>query len=95
MAELPPLSIEQLVNVLYAIYYFIRELIKSLFEFTIFKENPELALIYGDAFTILISLTALYLLLEIFVSAKKFVKWILIIGWVLLIVSIIAGALKA
>ncbi len=91
MAQVPPLSPEQLINILYAIYYFVRELIMKLFEYTIFRENPELALIYSDAFTVLISLTAIYLILELFSAAKKFVKWVLIIGWALLLVSIVAG----
>ena len=91
MAQLPPLSPEQIINILYAIYYFIRDVITKLFEYTIFQEKPDLALIYSDAFTILISLTAIYLILEIFTAAKKFVKWILILGWILLIVSIAVG----
>jgi hypothetical protein len=91
MAQLPPLNMDQIINILYAIYYFVRELISDLFEWTIFKNNPDLAILYSDAFTILISLTAIYLILEIFTAAKKFIKYLLIIGWLLLIISIVAG----
>ena len=92
MVELPPLDMAQIINVIYAIYYFIRDLLSKMFEYTIFQGHPEIALLYGDAITILISLTAVYLILELFTAAKKFVRWIILIGWGLLIISIIAGA---
>ena len=92
MVELPPLDIAQIINVIYAIYYFIRDLLSKMFEYTIFQGRPEIALLYGDAITILISLTAVYLILELFTAAKKFIRWIILIGWGLLIISIIAGA---
>ena len=83
---------EQLINVLYAIYYFIREVVSKLFEYTLFRGRPDLATLYGDALTILISLTAVYLLLELFAAARRIIKWLLLIGWLLLIVSMVAGA---
>jgi|Deesub1362B_J571_1020462.scaffolds.fasta_scaffold00003_295 hypothetical protein len=91
MSALPPLEMDQIINIIYALYYFVREIIADFFELTIFKNNPDIALLYGDAFTILISLTAVYLILELFTVAKKFVRYLLIIGWVLLIISILAG----
>lgn len=93
MASLPPLDMDQLVNFIYAFYYFVRELIAKLFEYTIFKGEPDLAILYSDAFTILISLTAIYLVLELFTAARKFVKFFLIIGWFLLVVSMVIGSL--
>ena len=90
-APLPQISPEQIVNFLYAIYYFLRSAIAFLLETTIFKDHPEYAATYGDAITFLVSLTALYLILEMIEAAKKWVKIILIIGWGLLIVTIITS----
>jgi hypothetical protein len=86
---LPPISPEQLVNFLYAIYYFLRDALAYLLQITLFAEHPEYAATYGDAITFLISLTALYLILEFISAAKKWVKIILILGWGLLILTII------
>jgi len=88
---LPQISPEQIVNFLYAIYYFLRSAIAFLLEATLFKDHPEYAATYGDAITFLVSLTALYLILEMIEAAKKWVKIILILGWGLLIVTIITS----
>lgn len=64
-------------------------LLQYLLQETIFKANPALASTYGNAIALLISLTAIYLLL-VFVSAfKKIIGILIAIGWVLLIVAII------
>jgi|Deesub1362A_J573_1020465.scaffolds.fasta_scaffold00012_83 hypothetical protein len=87
-----PISPEQLINFLYAIYYFLRDALAFLLEVTLFREHPQYAATYGDAITFLISLTAFYLILEFISSAKKWVKIILILGWGLLILSIAISA---
>ncbi len=89
MSLIPPISPEQLINFLYAIYYFLRNLLSYLLETTIFKDHPEYAVTYGDAITLLISLTAIYIILELIASAKKWIKIILILGWGLLVISIL------
>jgi len=54
----------------------------------VFKEYPDYAFIYGDAITFLVSITAVYLILEFITAAKKFIRVILILGWFLLFVTI-------
>lgn len=84
-----PLALDQTVNFLYTIYGHIRDLIVSMLKQTVFKGKPGLAFFYGDAVMLLASLTSLYVILELFTSAKKVVKLILALGWGLLIVSIV------
>lgn len=86
---LPPISPEQIINILYAVYYFIRDILSFILQVTLFQEHPEYAATYGDALTFLISITAVYIILEFISSAKKWVKVILILGWGLLILSIV------
>ncbi len=88
---IPQISPEQIVNFLYAIYYFLRNAIAFLLENTLFKGHPDYAATYGEAISFLISLTALYLILEMIEAAKKWVKIILIIGWGLLIITILTS----
>lgn len=84
-----PLALDQTVHFLYTIYGHIRDLIVSILKQTVFKGKPELAFFYGDALMLLASLTSLYVILELFTSAKKVVKLILALGWGLLIMSIV------
>ncbi len=84
----PPLQPEQIVNFLYTIYYFLRDAIIFILQNTVFKEYPDYAFIYGDAITFLVSITAVYLILEFITAAKKFIRVILILGWFLLFVTI-------
>jgi len=85
---LPPLQPEQIINFLYAIYYFLRDFISFILQNTIFKNYPQYAATYGDAITFLISITAVYLILELISSAKKIIKIILVLGWALLFITI-------
>lgn len=96
MAAAPtfPITQEALLNFLYAIYYFMRDIIRFILENTLFKEFPEYAALYGDVITFLISITAIYLVLVMFEAVKKYVKIILILGWGLLILSIALTVLK-
>ncbi len=67
----------------------LQNIIKTLLEETLFKQQPELAEQYSGAFSILILLTALYLLLVFASSLKKVIGYILLFGWGLLILSLI------
>lgn len=96
MATAPPFPItpEALLNFLYAIYYFLRDVIRFILENTLFKEFPQYAALYGDVITFLISITAVYLILVVFEAVRKYVKIILILGWGLLILSITLTVMK-
>ena len=90
---LPPITTEQLINFIYAVYYFIRNLIMMLLNETIFKGHPAYAASYGDAITLLVSLTALYMILELVSAGKRIIKAILILGWIFLVIAILVSYL--
>lgn len=73
-----------ILTFLRTIYDFIRSILDSLLKDTVFKADPELADLYSDAITLLVTLTAFYLVFEFVSAAKKIVRLILILGWVLL-----------
>jgi len=52
-----------------------------------------LAAKYADATTILITITAILIIFEVFTAAKKILRIIVILGWVLLILSIVIGVI--
>lgn len=86
MAEV---TIETVVNLLYFLYTVVRDAISLLLEGTVFKARPELAAQYGDAITLLTALTAVYVIMTLFEAAKKIVRFILILGWSLLILAML------
>lgn len=81
--------LDQAVNFLSGLYTYLRNSISTLLEKTLFKENPDLALFYGDTVTLLTSLTALYLILMMAGVTRKVIGGILLLGWGLLIFSIV------
>jgi len=83
-----------LINILYAAYYYLKSAILSVLENTLFVENPDAAILYADSITFLTSITAIYLILEFFTTAKRIVRLVMILGWILLIVSLAAGGLS-
>ena len=81
-------DIASLVNIFYLVYDLIREGIEYLLKATLYKSNPGIAVTYADAISMLIPATAIWLILEFTVSLKKFVKFFVLLGWLLVLVSI-------
>ena len=92
MLELP-IKPEDIINFFYLLYQAVRNVIQYIFESTIMKVEPSLAAKYADATTILITITAILIIFEVFTSAKKILRIIVVLGWVLLILSIIIGVI--
>ena len=92
MLELP-IKPEDIINFFYLLYQAVRNVIQYIFESTIMKVDPSLAAKYADATTILITITAILIIFEVFTSAKKILRIIVILGWVLLILSIVIGVI--
>jgi len=85
--------VNMIVQGILAVYNWLVEFLRNLFLLTVFRDRPDLADKFSSALTILISLTAIYLLL-VFVSAiKRIIGILLLIGWVLLIIAIIGAVL--
>jgi hypothetical protein len=88
MAEI---KLEAAINLLYFLYTLVRDAIAFLLEATIFKARPELAAQFGDAVTLLTALTAVYVIMTLFEAAKKIIRFILILGWGLLILAMVVS----
>jgi hypothetical protein len=84
-----PFEIEDLFNFLYLLYRSVRDAVRFILENTLVRANPTIAAKYADIMTLLISLTAILLILELVASAKKVLAVMLVLGWVLLIVSMV------
>ncbi len=71
------------------LFNYAKNAIKVILDETLLKNSPQKAALYSDAITLLITLTALYLILEFVTAAKKVVRVILALGWLLLILSLV------
>ena len=88
-----PIKPEDIINFFYLLYQAVRDVIQYIFESTIMKVDPSLAAKYADATTIMITITAILIIFEVFTAAKKILRILVILGWVLLILSIVIGVL--
>jgi len=79
---------DMIVNGLLAIYNWIVGTITYMLQQTILKENPEIAEEYGSAVALLVSLTAVYLLVTLISAFRKILGLILAIGWIVLIAAL-------
>jgi len=84
---------DDLINFFYLFYRAVRDFIQYIFEATIMKAEPALAAKYADATTILVTVTAVLLVLEVFSAAKKVLRILVALGWTLLVVSVVVGVL--
>jgi uncharacterized membrane protein len=66
----------------------LEDVISKLLADTLFKAKPELAARFGGPVSLLVSLTALYVLLTFMSAARKAVGIILTVGWVVLMAAI-------
>lgn len=80
---------DMIVSGLLTIYDWLVNVITTILQQTILKDNPDIAREYGSALTLLISLTAIYLLLVLVSTFKKILGVIIAIGWLVIIIAIV------
>jgi len=83
-----PIDTATVVNFVYYLFSAVRSQLLALLQATLFRTDSELALQYADGITLLVTLTAVWLVLELAVAAKKIIRVIVMLGWLLLIVSL-------
>jgi len=83
-----PGVIDSIANFLFTMYDYLKKGIVFILEQTVFKTNPQLAEYYAEVATLLASLTAIFIILEVLSVPKKVVKILLILGWLLFLFSI-------
>lgn len=82
---------EYAMNFVATAYSVLRSFIESLLEETLFKARPDLADQFAEGVSILVTLTTFYLLLEFVSTAKRIIRAVLVLGWVLLVVAILVS----
>jgi len=80
---------DMIVNGLLALYNWFVSIITYILQQTILKENPDIAREYGSAIALLVSLTAVYLLVTLISAFRKILGLILAIGWIVLIAALV------
>ena len=82
-----------IINLLGIAFNWLRSMIETLLNMTLFKVNPGLVDSFASTIALLITLTTIYIILVFVSSAKKILGIVLVLGWGLLIVSLILSAL--
>jgi hypothetical protein len=77
------------LNFVYLLFKALKKGIRLILEATIIKASPILAEKYAEAISILITVTAVWLMLEFSTGLRKVVRAVVILGWVLLAVSLL------
>ncbi|WP_338601369.1 hypothetical protein V6M85_13895 [Sulfolobus tengchongensis] len=67
-------------------YNYLVNFIQNILQQTLLKQDPTLASTYANIIAWLVPLTALYILLSLVEVARKFLGYIIIAGWLFLIV---------
>ncbi|MGQ9758963.1 MAG: hypothetical protein ACUVQ5_00090 [Candidatus Methanomethylicaceae archaeon] len=86
------MELSAVLNVVYFFFDLIKSFISFIVEQTILRGRPDLANSFSSAITVLITITAVYILLVFVTAAKKILGIILILGWALLIISLALAA---
>ncbi|HPC28265.1 MAG TPA: hypothetical protein P5290_04705 [Candidatus Methanomethylicus sp.] len=81
------------INLFGIAFDYIKNAITMLLNMTLFKVNPDLVDTFSSTITLLVTFTAIYIILVFVTSAKKILGIILLLGWVLLIASMFLTAL--
>jgi len=81
------------INLFGIAFDYIKNAITMLLNMTLFKVNPDLVDTFSSTITLLVTFTAIYIILVFVPSAKKILGIILLLGWVLLIASMFLTAL--
>ncbi len=76
-----------IINLFGLAFEYVKGFIETLLNMTIFKVRPELVDNFSSTITLLVTFTAIYIILVFVTSAKKILGILLLLGWVLLIIS--------
>jgi hypothetical protein len=85
----PPNLPEQILNYIALAYNYIVNEIQGILQSTLLAQDPSLAHTYANILTWLVSLTAVYILLTIVEAVRKFIGYIILIGWVSIIAMMV------
>ncbi|MCI4397188.1 MAG: hypothetical protein JHC28_06505 [Thermoprotei archaeon] len=80
-----PNLFEEILNLIAQGYNFLIGLIQNILQNTLLKENPSLADTYANILGWLTILTAIYIILIVAEAFRKFIGYILIIGWIFIL----------
>lgn len=83
------ITLSMIADAIISAYNWLTNFLTQILQQTILKDNPSIAQDYGSAIAMLVSLTAIYILLVLVSAFKKILGIILALGWVLLIVALI------
>lgn len=78
----------EILNLFYLAFDGLKSIISTLLFQTLLKNRPDIADSFATTISLLITLTAIYIILVFISSAKKVVGIILALGWVFLLLSI-------
>jgi hypothetical protein len=81
----PPNLPGQILNYVALAYNWIVNEIQNILQSTILARDPGLASTYANIITWLVSLTAVYIILTVIEVVRKFIGYIILIGWIFLI----------
>ncbi len=82
-------AIKTLLNYAAQFYTWIQGIVAHYLQIYVFSKNPELAARYGNLIVLMVTLTVIYALLELFESFKKALRYIIVMGWLVLILAIV------
>ena len=87
--EIPPPPnnlFQEILSMIAKGYNYLVNIIQNVLQQTLLKQDPTLADTYANLIAWLIPLTALYVLMSLIEVARKFLGYIIIAGWLFLIV---------
>ncbi len=82
-----PKAIATILNYFAQFYSWLQAQVAHYLQIYVFSKNPVLAEKYGSLIVLMTTLTIIYALLEIFESFKKILRYIILLGWFILILS--------
>jgi hypothetical protein len=85
----PPNLFQEILNLVAQGYNYLLGLIQNILQSTLLKEDPSLASTYANILGWLVVLSAIYIILTVAEAFRKFIGYIIAIGWVFLILLMI------
>jgi hypothetical protein len=81
----PPNLPEQMLNYVALAYNYTVNEIQGILQSTVLTQDPGLAHTYANILAWLVSLTAIYIILTVVEVVRKFIGYIILIGWIFII----------
>jgi len=87
------IDLDAIIEFLVGLFRALRDMLSSMLQKSVLRAKPEIARMFGDYLSLLVALTAIYLIMCLISSFKKIFGFLVLLGWALFLTALLITSL--